>query len=708
MTISSSEGVEGNGKPTPELAKNTTYIPYNAGVDGLRAIAVLAVIGYHSEFSRISGGFLGVEIFFVISGYLITALLLGEYATNTRIDLKRFWSRRARRLFPALVAYVVGATVLANMTARDVVPTKSEILSAFGYVYNWFSIFQDVSYTEGFERKNFFHHLWSLAVEEQFYLFWPLLLWGLLTVAGKKISFFIIVVGIAASTMARWVLYEPFSDPLRVYYGTDTRASALLIGAALAFIWRPWESQKVNIKNPNRSLHLSIFVLGSASVAGLIWANMHYTLMYPGVDRLFQGGMLITSLLTALVIAVVVIPESIVGKVLGIAPLRWIGKRSYGLYLWHWPVFQLTRPRVDVDLDGTELFLVRMAITLILVEISYQFIERPIRERRLQNTIRAAFSLAGLQATFIKTVGVGVALIACFITLEEVQADWSEGSRTAEEVAQEKPDEVAQEKPDEVEIAPTPSPTPIPTPILTPTPVEQKEETFAPTPNVEPPIDSFDLLAFVELISQENSILEDLLHIVLAPEFPIYYSRVTFLGDSVMKGALTNASIEGLDDIFDERISTLSENVNVEAEVNRQWFEARGIISTLNNQGKLGEAIVIHLGNNGVVDEGMIERAFEVLTDAEIVVIINTRVPRRWQERVNNLLQEALALHDKTVFVDWLAFSDDHPEFFSRDGVHLSKLGAEAYLDQIILGLGGKVEINEESNEDVPIVDPDD
>jgi hypothetical protein len=209
----------------------------------------------------------------------------------------------------------------------------------------------------------------------------------------------------------------------------------------------------------------------------------------------------------------------------------------------------------------------------------------------------------------------------------------------------------------------------------------------------------------VELASQENSILADLLHIVLAPEFPIFYSRITFLGDSVMKGALTNASIEGLDDIFAERLSTLAEYVNVEAEVNRQWFEARGILSTLENQGKLGEAIVIHLGNNGVVDEEMIERAFEVLIDSEIVVIINTRVPRRWEERVNNLLEEALARHDNAVIVDWLAFSDDHPEYFSRDGVHLSKLGAEAYLDQIILGLGGKIEADEESNEDVPIGD---
>ena len=672
-----------------DSSKSASYVPFNPGIDGLRAIAVLAVIAYHSGITRFSGGFLGVEIFFVISGYLITALLLGEYESNQRIDIKRFWNRRARRLFPALIAYIGGATALAYLTARDVIPTKGEILSAFGYIYNWFSIFQDVSYTDGFERKNFFHHLWSLAVEEQFYLFWPLLLWGLLSLAGKRLTFALVIAGIIGSSVLRWSLYEPFSDPLRVYYGTDTRASALLIGAAVAFMWRPWQSDKPAITTPNALSKTLIFVVGSASVAGLIWANMHYALFYPNIDSLFRGGMLITSALTALVIVVSVTPQSVLSKILGIRPMQWIGKRSYGLYLWHWPVFQLTRPRVDVDIDGWQLFLIRIVVTLIIVEISYQFIERPIRERRFLNSLRTAFSKTKIKVSLGKLAAIALALIGCFITLEQVQAEWST-IETAEEQVEE--DETAQEQ---IEVPPTPVPTPTPIPTPTPEPVSQEE--LETTPTVEDPMESFDIVAFAETTNADNPMWSELLPLVEAPEFKVFYDRVTFLGDSIMKGAVTNTSIKDLDVIFSERMSILTDNANVEAEVARQWNEAPRILRDLNGRGLLGEAIVIHLGSNGVIDEDLIANTFEILVDAEIVVVLNARVPKPWEGRVNGVLDSAIPLYENAVLVDWRSASNDFPEYFARDGVHLTKLGSQIYLDQIIEALGGEV-IGEEED----------
>ena len=673
-------------------AGHATYVPYNAGIDGLRAIAVLAVIAYHSGMSRFLGGFLGVEIFFVISGYLITALLLGEYAENRRIDIKRFWNRRARRLFPALIAYIGGATALAYMTARDVLPTKSEILAALGYIYNWFSIFQDVSYTEGFERKNFFHHLWSLAVEEQFYLIWPLLLWGSLTLVGKRATFALVVTGIAASTILRWILYEPFTDPLRVYYGTDTRASALLIGAALAFLWRPWQTDKAIIASPNKWSRIAVFSIGCLSLAGLIWANMHYTLFYPRIDSLFRGGMLITSVLTALVIAVSVTPKSILGTILGIAPMRWIGKRSYGLYLWHWPIFQLTRPRVDVEIDGWELFLIRMVVTVVLVEISYQLVERPIRERRFRSAFRSAVSKTSLRITFGRAILVTAVLLGCFITLEEVQADWSSDTSTEEEQQAIEPEEIVQE------VTPTavPTPTPAPMPTPTPTPISETQEEPTPMPETASPVDSFDIVTFVETLKTDNPTWSELLHLVVAPDFPVFYNRITFLGDSIMKGALTNASIRDLDTIFLERISVISENVTLEAEVARQWNEARGFIGQFQSQGLLGEAVVIHLGSNGVIDEDLIARTFELLEDVEIVLLVNARVPKPWESRVNDAIEAAASLYENAVLVDWRSASNDYPEYFARDGVHVRKEGAKVYLDEIILALGGEIEVDEE------------
>ncbi len=669
--------------PTPNQA---SHVPYNPGIDGLRAIAVLAVIAYHSGVTRFSGGFLGVEIFFVISGYLITALLLGEYEVNQRIDIKRFWDRRARRLFPALIAYIGGSTALAYMTARDVIPTKGEVLTALGYVYNWFSIFQGVSYTDGFERKNFFHHLWSLAVEEQFYLFWPLILWGLLSFIGKRLTFALVIAGIIGSSVLRWALYEPFSDPLRVYYGTDTRASALLIGAAVAFLWRPWKSEKALIATPNTFTKSSVFIIGTASLVGLIWANMHYTLFYPNIDSLFRGGMLITSVLTALVIAVSVTPHSLLGKIMGIRAMRWIGKRSYGLYLWHWPVFQLTRPRVDVDIDGWELFLIRIIVTLIVVEISYQFIERPIRERRFRKSLASALTLPKLKTTFGKFALTAVALIGCFVTLEQVQAEWSD-PETIDEQVQEVEDEQSELSPTPI---PTPIPTPMPSPTPTPAPIEEKEvEPVEPEPD---PMESFDIVTFVETVTAENPIWANLLPLVTNPEFEIYYDRVTFIGDSIMKGAVTNASIKDLDTIFYERISVLTDNANVEAEVARQWNEAPGIIRELKSQDLLGEVVVIHLGSNGVVDEELIAKTFEALGDTELVVVLNARVPKPWEGRVNSILEKEIPLYENAVLVDWRSVSNDYPEYFARDGVHLTKLGSQVYLDQIIIALGGELE----------------
>ena len=679
--------------PVSRPSTGASYVPYNPGIDGLRAIAVMAVIAYHSGMAKFSGGFLGVEIFFVISGYLITALLLGEHETNNRIDIKRFWNRRARRLFPALIAYIGGATALAYLTARDVVPTKSEILTALGYIYNWFSIFQDVSYTEGFERKNFFHHLWSLAVEEQFYLIWPLLLWAMLSLAGKRFTFALVIGGIVTSSIIRWVLYEPFADPLRVYYGTDTRASALLIGAAVAFLWRPWQSEKPHIAEPNTFSKIAVLIIGAGSLIGLIWANMHYTLYYPNIDSLFRGGMLLTSALTALVIAVSVTPQSLLGKILGIRPMRWIGKRSYGLYLWHWPVFQLTRPRVDVEIDGWQLFLVRIIITLIIVELSYQFIERPIREKRFQKSIRSSLSRTKIKQTFAKLACATIALVGCFITLEEVQADWSTTDTATEEASQDKTAE------EQHEPTSTPSPTPTPAPTPTPTPIPVEEELSESTQPVEDPMERFDIVNFVETVNNDDPVWAEILALVQAPEFAIFYDRITFLGDSIMKGAFTNASIKDLDTIFYERISALTDNVTLEAEVSRQWTDARGFITQFQSDGRLGEAVVIHLGSNGVIDEDLIARTFELLEDVKIVLLVNARVPKPWESRVNDAIETAASLYENAVLVDWHSASNGYPEYFARDGVHVRKEGAKVYLDQIILGLGGELESPEENPE---------
>jgi len=692
-----------DSKTFADKNRNTAGLPYMPGLDGLRALAVVAVIAYHSEIESVPGGFLGVEIFFVISGYLITALLLEEFNLNRGINLRQFWVRRARRLLPALFLYIGGSVAFAYSMAEDVVPTKGEVLSTLGYIYNWFGIFQEISYTDVFERKNFFHHLWSLAVEEQFYLLWPVLLLCLQKHINRKVTISLLILGITSSAFLMWTMYQPFEDPLRVYYGTDTRASGLLIGALLAYIWRPWSVEKSKLFPKGKD---ASFLVGIAAIGILVWANMHYTLLMPDADQLFRGGFLITSTVTAIVIACVVIPNSYLNSILGLAPFVWIGKRSYGLYLWHWPVFQLTRERVDVDINGWELFAVRMFVTLVLVEISYQCVERPIRERRMMRELAKVKRIKELKSSLPKFALSALGILASIMILQGVQADRSiQQFETVDVAADENSDEAIDIAKKDNSVSTPMTPTPSPAPQITPqpqtTPAEEK-----PLLVLDDAVDgqtinqinfddlTFDLAEFQDALVANPEVWQELMNIT-SYAVSIYFDRITFIGDSVMLGALTDVGNDGVEEAFRQDISTISDQVTVSAAKNRQWYELRGIVRDLDKQNEIGEIVVIHLGNNGVIDESIVNESLELLRDARKVLLINVRVPRRWENKVNDLLSEAVIRFENTELLDWYSLSNNKPEYFSRDGVHTMPLGARYYVDAIITSLGGESVLNE-------------
>ncbi len=388
------------GTPPPALAAVTTPasgtslrpsgLPYLAGLDGLRALAVIAVVLYHAGVDFVPAGFLGVEIFFVISGYLITSLLLSEHAATSAVSLRRFWMRRARRLLPALFLLVAAVlTYFAIFLPGEVAMVRGDALAAVGYVSNWAFILRDTPYFEQVGRPSPLLHLWSLAIEEQFYVVWPPLFVGLMALRGRALLFAAIVAGIVGSTVLMAVLYEPFADVSRVYYGTDTRAAGLLFGAALAVVWRagalPAPRGRVvawlfYASGLARLLRLSLDIAGLAALAGLAYIVVTFNSFQPA---LYLGGFALVSALTVIVIAAAVAPGGRLGRVLGVAPLRAVGLRSYSIYLWHWPIFIVTRPGIDVSLGEIELLALRLALTLLLAEISYRFVEMPIRHGAL-------------------------------------------------------------------------------------------------------------------------------------------------------------------------------------------------------------------------------------------------------------------------------------------------------------------------------------
>jgi peptidoglycan/LPS O-acetylase OafA/YrhL len=396
--------------PKP-VGSDQRYMP---GLDGLRAVAVLAVIAFHEQFSWAPGGLLGVGIFFTLSGYLITDLLLSQWVGTGRVRLANFWARRARRLLPAL--FVMLAVVTAWVTLLDRAKLSSlrgAVAAASTYSSNWYLIVQDQSYFSRFAPPQPLDHLWSLAVEEQFYLIWPwVLLAGLFFIRGRgaaAVRWLALptLAMAAASAIAMFLLYQPAVDPTRVYEGTDTRACGLLIGAALAMLLPSRRAARIG-KTGRRALDVPAFA-GLIVIALMIWRVGQYS------PFLYRGGLVLLSVATAAVVAATACPGSVVGALLGWRLLRWIGVRSYGIYLWHFPVIVLTSPANSTeDLPRA---LAQTAASIALAALSWRYIEEPVRRGaigRAWKRVRARH-LAGLGPSRLAAAAgaAAVLLVAC-------------------------------------------------------------------------------------------------------------------------------------------------------------------------------------------------------------------------------------------------------------------------------------------------------
>jgi peptidoglycan/LPS O-acetylase OafA/YrhL len=376
----------------------------------LRAIAVIAVMGYHLGFGWAPGGLLGVSVFFTLSGYLITDLLMGQFERDGVLHMAQFWIRRARRLLPALVVVLIAVTLWVSLDHRsDLNALWGNVGAAAGYYSNWWLIFQHVSYFARFGPPSPLGHLWSLSVEEQFYLIWPwLLLVGLRFVRARRMLCYLALAGAALSAIEMAVLWHPGVDPTRVYDGTDTRAFGLLIGAALAFVW-PSRPPRELVARINPRLVEAVGAAGLAVIVIMVATVGEYS------PFLYRGGFVLLSVATAAVVGAVVYPHSIVGRILGVRPLRWTGVRSYGIYLWHYPIIVLTTPLLaTVSLARSSL---QIAATFAVAALSWRFVEDPIRSGRWEIPRLPALQPGGLRynttrALVLSSVAVaGVALL---------------------------------------------------------------------------------------------------------------------------------------------------------------------------------------------------------------------------------------------------------------------------------------------------------
>lgn len=609
----------------------------------------MAVVVYHANKDWLHGGFLGVEVFFVISGYLITLLLLTESQQNGRIDFRSFWVRRARRLLPALWTLLLGVTMYCSIFEREELgKLRGDVIAAFIYIFNWFKIWARASYFDA-SALDPLRHLWSLAVEEQFYLVWPVLIALVLKRWGRrpaKLGLIFLGVSVAvaiyvATSYAAGVRGTPIETPEQyislfghavsrldfLFLGTIGRSGGLFMGAALAFWFRP--DMFMGTQNSSDRHIVSAFAAAGLAGLGYLMWTFRDVVFVPetggvrGYDPLFQGGFMLVGVATCAIITAAVHPQSFLGnKILGNPVFTYLGRRSYGLYLFHWPVFQLYR-KVASNYLSLEQFIVLFIVILALTELSYRFIEMPIREKRLTNSLNK-LRYPRTDADYERrnkfvAIGVVAAVLPVF-SVVSLALGTGEG-RIAESIK--KGEESVQN-------------------LL--------GTTVAPDPNV------------TTIPGSQTTTLDGQVIPILA------------IGDSVMLGAAN---------ILTER------GITVDALKSRPFRQALEIANYVKSIGRLGEFVIIHLGTNGPVDQETLDEIMVPLKDVDLVLMITAHVPTRsWQMSNNELIRAMPNAYGNVKVLDWFQIAEDHPEYLYGDKVHLNNEGQKVYADLIMQAIG--------------------
>ncbi len=601
--------------------KNSRYI---TGFDGLRSLAVIGVILYHLLPSQMRGGFLGVPVFFVVSGYLITDLLVQEWKQNGKIRLGKFYIRRMKRLYPALVTMLIASSAYITLFQRNLLNNlRGNVVSSLLYVNNWWQIKHGLSYFDRFAGESPFTHIWSLAVEAQNYLFWPIIFILLMKLVKNRGKIYITVsVAALISAILMAILFTPGQDPTRVYYGTDTRLFSILMGSSLAFIW---PSTRLKSQIPKQAKK----VLNSIGLGSLLLLIAAFLFLNDGTTFLYYGGMFLISLICVVLVAITAHPGASLNKWLTNPVFTWLGKRSYGIYLYQFPIMIFYEAKFNVADHLVLHTIIEIVLILLITELSYRFVEKPMRFfnyrglfAKLKTWVQAPLKSKEKIVFLSTSLVIVIALIGIAIApTNQVDANQQELQKQIE----------ANQK--------------------------EAQKTQSSTETTETSGEGTDMAEKYNLTNRQ---------ITKAENMP-----VTAFGDSVL---LAGAS--GLKEIFPKMI--------IDGEVGRQVEDSPPLLQALKDKKQLEDNVLLSLGTNGPFTDEEFDQMMKVIGTKRRVFVLNVHVPtQRWQNEVNQKLSEMAEKYKNITLIDWYNYSSSQPGWFYDDQVHPNPEGIIPYCSLI-------------------------